>query len=284
MNAFAPTALDALRGSYPEQPTLLDHQLVGHDLLGLEALASLAGRIRPIDIEYNSGDLPVGLDPADTPATGLSVEETIRRIEECGSWMVIKFIEQDEVYRSFLHGVLAAVAPAVEPATGAMLKHEGFIFISSPGAVTPFHFDPEHNILLQIRGRKTMTIFQADDEGLVSGAQHERFHNGGHRNLPWQDAFASRGTPFELVPGKAVYVPVKAPHWVQNGPEVSISLSVTWRSEWSYREEYARRLNHLLRRAGMKPRAPRRWPHQNHAKSIGYRVVNKARGIGTPGS
>jgi hypothetical protein len=27
--------------------------------------------------------------------------------------------------------------------------------------VTPFHFDPEHNILLQIRGRKTMTIFPA---------------------------------------------------------------------------------------------------------------------------
>ncbi len=167
----------------------------------------------------------------------------------------------------------------MKEATGAMMKREGFIFISSPGSVTPFHFDPEHNILLQVRGRKTMTIFPADDERVVGGAEHERFHNGGHRNLPWRDDIASHGRPFELTPGKAVYVPVKAPHWVRNGPEVSVSLSITWRSEWSYREEYARRLNHLLRRAGMRPRAPRRFPHQNHLKSLSYRVIDKARRI-----
>ena len=57
-------------------------------------------------------------------------------------------------------------------------------------------------------------------------------------------------------PGKAVYVPVKAPHWVKNGPEVSISFSITWRSEWSFREEYARRMNALLRKAGIRPRRP----------------------------
>ncbi|HEY0114330.1 MAG TPA: cupin-like domain-containing protein [Allosphingosinicella sp.] len=277
MNAFPDPALETLRRSYPEQPVLLEHQLVGHELLRLDALAELAGRIRPVDVEYNRGDLPVGIDPAATPANGLSVEETIRRIEECGSWMVLKFIEQDEVYRAFLHEALGGVAPTVRAATGAMLKREGFIFISSPHAVTPFHFDPEHNILLQIRGSKTMTIFPPDAEEIVSGEEHERFHNGGHRNLPWQEEYAGHGRPFELSPGKAVYVPVKAPHWVKNGPEVSVSLSITWRSEWSYREEYARRMNHLLRRTGIQPRPPRRYPHQNHLKALGYRVVDKAR-------
>jgi quercetin dioxygenase-like cupin family protein len=279
VKAFHEPALATLTRSYPEHPTLVDHQLVGHELLNLEAVAGLAARMRAADVEYNRGDIPVGVDPAHTPANGLSIEETIRRIEDCGSWMVLKSIEQDEAYRALLHDVLAAVEPAVHEATGAMLKREGFLFISSPGAVTPFHFDPEHNILLQIRGSKTMTIFPADDEGLVSGAEHERFHTGGHRNLPWQEAFAERGKPFQLTPGKAVYVPVKAPHWVKNGPEVSISLSITWRSQWSYREESARRLNHLLRRAGVTPRAPRRWPHQNHAKSLGFKLADKA-GIG----
>jgi hypothetical protein len=70
-------------------------------------------------------------------------------------------------------------------------------------------------------------------------------------------------------------VPVKAPHWVKNGPEVSISLSITWRSEWSYREEFARRWNHMVRNAGLTPRSPRRWPYQKHAKSLGYRVIQK---------
>lgn len=279
MTAFDPRAHADFTAAYPERPTLLDHAMGDHPLLQLDALAALATRIRPIDAEYNRADLPVGIDPADTPANGLSIEETIRSIEENGSWMVLKFVEQDPLYRALLAEILAELEPGVRPVTGAMLKQEAFIFISSPDAVTPFHFDPEHNILLQIRGRKTMTIFPAADEDIVDGAQHEAFHAGGHRNLAWRDEFAAKGRAFALEPGKAVYVPVKAPHWVKNGPDVSISFSITWRSEWSYREEYARRMNGVLRKVGLDPASPRRYPHQNHLKSLGYRVIDKARRI-----
>ena len=103
--------------------------------------------------------------------------------------------------------------------------------------------------------------------------------------MRWSDAFAPLGRPFEFGPGEAVYVPVKAPHWVKNGPDVSISFSVTWRSEWSYREQYAHRMNALLRKAGLQPAPPRRFPHQNHLKSLGYRAIDKTlrlTGIGAP--
>jgi hypothetical protein len=275
--AFGAQALDAFAAAYPERPVQLGHDLCDHPLLQLDGLAELAGRIRPVDVEYSRGDVPVGLDPDLTPSNGLSVEETIRSIEHCGSWMVLKFVEQDPLYRALLQDALAALEPAVEPTTGAMLKQEAFVFISSPGAVTPFHFDPEHNILLQIRGRKTMNVFPAGDEEVASGEEHERFHAGGHRNLPWNDALAAKGTAFALEPGKAVYVPVKAPHWVKNGPEVSISFSVTWRSEWSYHEAYARRMNALLRQAGVRPAPTRRFPHRNLAKSLGIRAIDKAK-------
>ncbi len=275
--AFDPAARQAFVDAYPERPTLLAHRLCGHELLQIEALAALAARIRPVDAEYNRADLPVGIAPEDTPGNGLSIEETIRSIEHNGSWMVLKFVEQDPVYRAFLAETLAELEPLVRPATGAMLKQEAFVFISSPDAVTPFHFDPEHNILLQVRGRKVMNIFPAGEETIAAGEAHEAFHNGGHRNLPWRDDFAAHGTAFALEPGKAVYVPVKAPHWVRNGPEVSISFSITWRSKWSYREEYAHRMNALLRKAGMRPELPKRYPHQNHLKSLGYRLVDKAK-------
>ena len=275
--AFDEAALANFAEAYPERPTVLGHGLTDHPLLTLEALAELAGRIRPVDVEYNAGDLPVGIAPEDTPANGLSVEETIRSIEHNGSWMVLKFVDQDPVYRAFLAETLAELESQVRPVTGRMLKQEAFVFISSPDAVTPFHFDPEHNILLQVRGHKVMNVFPAGDEALVSGESHEAFHAGGHRNLPWRDDFAELGRAFALGPGQAVYVPVKAPHWVRNGPAVSISFSITWRSEWSYREEYARRMNALLRKAGLRPASPRRYPHQNHAKSLGYRLIDKAR-------
>ncbi len=272
---FDPEALAAFDALYPEQPGLVPHGLASHALLTPEALVALSRRMRPVDVEYNLGNLPVGLDPTLTPANGLTPEETIRSIADNGSWMVLKFIEQDPAYRALLHDLLGELDPVVGPRTGAMLKREGFIFLSSPGATTPFHFDPEHNILLQIAGTKCMTVFPAGDPAFAPGSEHERFHGGGHRNLPWRDELAAAGCPFDLVPGRAVYVPVKAPHWVRNGPEVSISLSITWRSEWSYHEEYAHGFNRLLRRAGLAPAMPCRFPEQNRLKSIGYRAARR---------
>lgn len=262
---------------YPEIPGKLRHVLAGNPLFELDALVRLATRMRPADVEYNRGDLPVGFDPDTDILNGLDIAETISRIEQNGSWMVLKSVEQDEEYRRLIDALLDEINPIVDPVTGEMLKREGFIFISSPRAVTPFHFDPEHNILLQLRGTKAMTVFPADDEAIVHGSEHERFHIGGHRNLPWHDTLASKGRVFDLAAGDAIYVPVKSPHWVQNGPSVSISLSITWRSEWSYMEADARGMNSVLRTFGLTPTAPKRFPKHNLMKSTAYRVLRRAR-------
>lgn len=262
---------------YPETVGKMRHALIGHPMFELDALVALATRMRPVDVEYNRGNLPVGLVPDADILNGLGIAETIRSIERNGSWMVLKFVEQDEVYRNILDALLDEITPLVSPVTGMMLKREAFIFISSPNAITPFHFDPEHNILLQLRGTKTMSVFPASDESIVAGTEHERFHIGGHRNLPWHESMQNKGRAFDLAAGEAIYVPVKSPHWVQNGPGVSISLSITWRSEWSYMEADARGMNSVLRRFGMTPKAPKRFPNHNVAKSFSYRVIRRIR-------
>jgi Cupin-like domain len=269
------TSLDSFSALYPEKSGKTTHGFLDHPLLSLDALAALAERMRPETVEYNRGDLPVGVAPDAAIGNGLSVADTIRGIEANGSWMVLKFIEQDAAYRALLDEALDELLPVVRPRTGAMLKREGFIFLSSPDSVTPFHFDPEHNILMQLRGTKTMTVFPADDETIVAGVEHERFHLGGHRNTPWRDEFATKGQSFDLAPGEAIYVPVKAPHWVKNGPATSISLSVTWRSEWSYAEADARGMNAVMRRMRLNPRAPGRYPAQNRTKALAYRIVRR---------
>jgi quercetin dioxygenase-like cupin family protein len=279
MTAFPETARAALAAAYPERFVKLTHGLADDPRLTLAALVELASEFAPENVEYNPGNLPIGIDPKDVPRASLSIAETVRSIEENGSWMVLKFIEKHPVYRALLAETLAEIDPVTRGKTGVMLGMEGFIFISSPGAVTPFHFDPEHNILMQIRGSKVMTLFPASDENIVSGLAHEHFHLGlQHRNLAWRDDFAALGTPVPLAAGEAVYVPVKAPHWVQNGDAVSISLSVTWRSEWSYAEADARAFNHILRKRGLTPASPKRWPAQNRAKSLAFRAVRRLRG------
>jgi hypothetical protein len=275
---FDPASLADLAANYPETVHKLRHNLVDHPLLQLPALVELATRLRPEHVEHNQGDLPIGIAPDDVPAPALNVADTIRSIEENGSWMALKFIENVPEYRELLHGTLAQVEPAVRDKTGAMLKLEGFIFVSAAHAVTPFHFDPEHNILLQIRGNKVLTMFPADDDRIADPQAHEAFAFGDHhRNLGWQDSFTQLGTPTPLTAGEALYIPVKMPHWVKNGPEVSISLSVTWRSEWSVAESDARAFNAALRKRGISPASTRRWPARNLVKAYGWRVLRKLR-------
>lgn len=276
---FPPEAREAFAALYPERPGLMTHHLAGHPLLQFDALVALAQRMRPMDVEQNVGALPIGIDPADVTHNGLSAADTIRSIARNESWMVLKFIEQDPQYRALLEEILAEIAPLAAERTGRMLKLEGFIFVSSPGSVTPFHFDPEHNILLQVQGRKVMTVFPAGDPEIADGTLHEAFHLGGHRNLPFSESFADKGRAFALGPGDAIHVPVKAPHWVKNGEAPSISLSVTWRSEWSYQEADAHGINHWLRRLGMRPAMPHRYPRHNRAKSIAWRGLGKVKRV-----
>ncbi len=261
--------------NYPEMPHMLRHNLHDEPRLTLDALATLAEALPDKSIEYNRADLPVGVDPDAVEANGLSIADTIRTVEKNHSWAVLKNIEQVPAYHALLLELLDELRPEIEACTGPMLNPQGFIFVSSPHAVTPFHFDPEHNILLQLRGSKVMTQFPPNDDRMVPAEEHERYFLGGHRNLTWREDFVQWGTDYPMAPGDALFVPVMAPHHVRVGPEPSISLSITWRSAWSYAEADAHAMNAVLRHMGLKPRRPGRFPHGNTAKAISWRALRR---------
>ena len=129
---------------------------------------------------------------------------------------------------------LGELAPVIEPVSGEMLTKVGFIFVSSPDAVTPFHLDPEHNVLLQIRGSKTMMIVPGENEWCRTRSTRP-IMSAATATCPGRTSYEARGHKFELTPGDAVHVPLMWPHWVKNGPEPSISFSITWKSHWVYR-------------------------------------------------
>ncbi len=274
MTVFSPADRETFAANYPEVPHKLTHRLGAHPLLEIEALAGLAESLPSESIEYNASDQPLGLDGKPDP-TGMPIGETIRNIGQSGSWAALKNVEQDPAYAALLADLLAEIRPEIEAKTGAMLKAQAFIFITSPGGVTPYHFDPEHNILLQVRGSKVMTQFPAGDPRFAPDEVHETYHTGGARELKWSEELAASGTEFAIQAGEALFVPVMAPHFVRNGPESSVSLSITWRSDWSFAEADARAFNGTLRRMGIKPRAPGRWPSGNRAKALGWRLLRR---------
>ena len=236
---------------FGREPLAVRHSLAEHPLLDLEAIADLADELPPDSVERHDAIQPLVV-PGGAPDISGRPSDTVRTLETNGSWMVLWYIEQSPPYRALLDEILDPVARSMPGREGRMCQREAFLFLSAPGAVTPVHFDPEHNFLLQIRGIKHMNTCRFPDR---KSALYElnRYFDGGHRNLT---AVPSESTEFVMHPGDGVYVPSFYPHWVQNGPAASISLSITFRSERSRRNERVHKMNARLRRLRLSPRPP----------------------------
>ncbi len=269
----------AFRANFNRMPFLVRHRLSDHPLFTLPRLIELARRLPAENIEYNAGNIPIFQDPSLTPRTGLSIEETIRRIEECNSWMVMKYVEDDPEYACLLRECLIEIGEHSEPIDPGMCRPEGFVFISSPGAVTPCHIDPEYNFLLQIRGRKFITIFDPADRQVLSEEMLERYLAGSHRNLTLDAEQIGRGICFTLDPGDAVHVPVTAPHYVKVGAEVSVSFSITFRTPRSDRRTIVYTVNSYLRKKGLAPAPYGRSKVRDDIKYNSFRALRRVRAL-----
>lgn len=266
---------EAIRSHIERKPFGVSHGLSDHPLLQLPRLIELAGALPSSAVEFNYADLPLNQDYLKTPTNGLSVLETLHQIENCRSWMVLKNVEADPAYRQLLLECLEPMRALTEHMTPGMRTPEAFIFVSSPHAVTPYHCDPEHNFLLQMRGSKTMAVFDRDDPVAITQTDLEAKVVGEHRNLPFSQDMEGRETLFHLSPGLGLHVPMHCPHWVRVGDEVSVSLSITFRSRFSTRREAVLRLNSRLRALGQTPRPPGRTPQIDSAKYFAERVIRR---------
>ena len=264
--------------NFNQRPFLVGHRLTEHPLFALPRLIDLSKRLPPASVEYNAGQIPVSMDPKLTPQTGLGIEETIRRIEECNSWMVLKFVEQDAEYRALLIACLDEVKEFSEPLAPGLELPQGFIFISSAGAVTPYHMDPEHNFLLQVHGEKTMTVFNGRDRALLREEDLERFYGGAHRNMAFKEEYEAGAWRFPLRPGQGVHVPVTFPHHVRVGGSYSVSFSITFSTPDLDRRALLYEMNNRLRARGYRPRPVGQSALRDLVKYQTARVLRRVRG------
>jgi len=241
--------------SFSRKPFLIEHTLCSHPLFSMDRILELSQRLPESCIEYNAGNLPVSIDPSLTPRNGLSVAETIRRIEECRSWMVLKYVEKDPAYAQLLEECLNELRPYSEPIAPGMMQPQAFVFVSSPGSVTPYHIDPEHNFLLQIRGSKEIRMLDGSQSEIVGEEDLENFYADRGRNLQLKESAEKTGWTYQLQSGQGLHFPVTFPHWVRNGDSVSVSFSITFRTPDLDRRRALYQVNANLRQKGYHP-----WP------------------------
>jgi hypothetical protein len=276
--------LDAaeLHRNFERTPFMIHHSLCDHPLLQLPRLIALAKSLPDGSTEFNRADLTLDQEYLKTPKTGLSIEDTLYQIESCNSWMALKNVERDPEYRALLATCVDELRPHTEPIAPGTFQQEAFIFVSSPQAVTPYHCDQEHNFLLQIRGSKRMAVLDREDGEAITQPQLEAMASGAHRNLPFRASLHTREKLFHLLPGDGLHVPVHCPHWVRVDDQVSISLSITFRSRVSMRRDAALRFNARLRRLGLSPTKPGERLAADELKHFAERIIERVGRLRAP--
>lgn len=238
----------------PWKVAAVRHRLSDHHLLQPEQLIELSkrleerGRVRT-HASSATADTPFNQAPAIHPNSS-SAADTLRRIRDAKAWLSLLNVQTDTIYRQLVDQVLDSVRPLVEAKDPHMSYRGGWIFVTSPNTVTPFHIDKEHNFILQIQGRKTIYVWEPDDEVVVSQIARDRFHARHDRDLiVWKEEYRKRAHRFEVGPGDGAYMPSTAPHLVEVGDEPSITMSFTYYTDSTRRQSmlhYAR--GHLAAR------------------------------------
>lgn len=249
------------------QVQVLKHNFHEHPLMQLSELSKLASDLYATKqcrfIAPGSNQASAFKHDPNDPS-GRGIDEIFRRIEEPGSWVALYNIETHPVYREFLNEVVASVRPLVEAQEPGMFNVGGFIFISAPPSVTPFHIDRENNFWLQVKGRKTMNVWDPTDRHVVAGKVRDNFIlTGSLREVCLGEGFKERSHEFNVGPGDGVYFPSTSPHmtrsdpdWTTPGDGVSISIAVVFYTEITRRSANVHALNLFLRRFGLAPTEP----------------------------
>ena len=263
--------------NYEKRAFYLQHELANHPLFTWDKLIELAHFLPTREVEINAGDVPISLPEGRDGKQGLSIEETLKRIAELKTWVGLKKISLHPEYRALMDSALDTLRPHIDPQFPGMYEREGFIFISSPHSVTPYHMDPEHNFLFHIMGKKTFTIFDKADREIISEVDIENHYSMDNRKMILKKEMESRGTRLELKPGQAIHVPINAPHHVCTHDEVCISLSVTFRTPRGDQRENVYRVNKKLRNAGIAPTPYGKSGWKDVAKAAFYETYHRLR-------
>jgi hypothetical protein len=284
---------DIFDAYFDRYPFKITHELAAHPLLQLPRLVELA-RAMNSPILYFRGNHAVNQvneqnEHTDWPQErrtfkerklsqpALSPVETISQIESCRAWMQLRDVGSDPEYAALLGEIIGEFRGPSERVAPGLSAPRADIFISSPGATTPFHLDEEHNFLLQIRGTKHLSIADGSDPAVLGREDLQAYFRGSGELVPYSDHLEQHSVHVNLRPGEGVHIPPCHPHWVQNGEAVSISLGILWFSDVTARRRYLYRVNGWLERAGLHPAPPGEGPLGDSLKALPLTLKRRAR-------
>jgi len=243
--------------AFPRRSVGFIHDLPLDDRLTLASVADLADRLPRRSVIADTAAQPLLVPQGGPPRGALERPgDVIRDLHNANAWLTLLNVEADpgmaEIMNTQLDQLEAGMIAKQGARQGRMRKRVAFVFVSSPNSVTPVHFDIEHSLLMQVSGSKTVSIGRWESD---AARRHEinRYWDGSHGRI---EAVPPEEAAYTMTPGRAVYIPPGTPHWVHNGPDISLSVTLTYFTAATVRENRIEDFNSHLRRRHMTPREP----------------------------
>jgi hypothetical protein len=271
-------AKEVFREKFDRGPFPFTHQLDRSASFSRDALLELAERVsrKPNRWYCEEGDTRPERGWS-SQNSGRTLVESLQGIADIRAIILLKRVQEEPGYREILEALqmelsrLTGIDMASHYRDGVMT-----ILITSPQRITPYHIDGEVNLLMQVSGTKSVYIFDGNNREVLPSGELEGFWSGDIKAPVYKEHLQDRAWRFELAPGLGVSNPVIFPHWVQNGPEVSVSLSVNFKRCVDNAAD-AYRVNRQLRRLGLHPMEPGTAKFVDHTKGVVYRTARRVK-------
>jgi hypothetical protein len=249
----------AFDDGFPGRSVGFIHELHHDDRLTLASVADLADRLPRRSVIADTAAQPLLVPHGGPPRGALERPgDVIRDLRNANAWLTLLNVEADpgmaEIMNIHLDELESGMIAKQGGKRGKMHRRVAFVFVSSPNSVTPVHFDIEHSLLMQVSGSKTVSTGRFESDA-VRRREFDRYWDGSHGRI---EDLPPEVAAYPLTPGRAVYIPPGTPHWVHNGPDISLSVTLTYFTAATVRENRIEDFNSHLRRRHMKPREPGR--------------------------
>jgi hypothetical protein len=231
------------------------------------------GNFSALNFKNGSIDTKFGDGSIDTKLSAMSqserLAETFSRLGENGNWIkLVRVQDYDAEYARVLDIVTSELESLSDfPLRKDMSWVTMTLLLSSPNISTPFHIDHETNFLFQVQGSKDVCLFPATDRELVPDQEIERYYSGNFDAARYRREMQDRGTVYRLAPGDVVHHPPLAPHWVKNGDNISVSISINYCMKSLEKRARVYQANYFLRKMGLKPLPPGLSPLRDSLKT-----------------
>jgi hypothetical protein len=266
------------RENFERKSFEVSHHLASHPLFELPNLMELAERTvrtRPSDLYYDMGDIAPGQKWKDTNRT-FSPLNALRQLADSDAWFIFRSTQRDPAFAELYRHALAEIKEMVGDGIESKISREDIIvFVTSPKRVTTYHIDRECNFILQIHGEKDLYVFDREDRQILPEVEIEQFWAIDNNAPNYRPELQHRAQSYKLAPGNGVHVPVNCPHWLKNGDNISVTLSVNFQFIDSMRADIYR-ANHYLRRLGLNPTPPGRSAVRDRAKAMAFSTASAA--------